>query len=169
MSRNILLAAMTLFVLVVIALNALARDARGPIPGCRLTGLGDPAPLDLAQYRGKVLYVDFWASWCAPCVKAFPFMNGLVDDFGARGLEVIAINLDEKEADARAFLAARAARMRTVRDPDAACAKRFDVMGMPSSYLIDRQGMVRRVHKGFRAGDDALLRKALEQLLDEGA
>lgn len=168
MVRSIPRAFATLFMLLACVPAALARDAAVPMPACSVTSARDDAPVDLLQYRGKVLYIDFWASWCAPCVKAFPFMNSLVADFAARGLEVIAINLDEKQADARAFLAVRPARMHVVRDADATCARRFNVTGMPSSYLIDRKGAVRRVHKGFRSGDDAVLRTAIERLLDEG-
>lgn len=168
MLRSILRASAALSMLVVYAPDAPAREAAVPMPACRVTSARDEAPVDLTQYRGKVLYVDFWASWCAPCVKAFPFMNSLVETYAARGLEVLAINLDEKQADARAFLASRPARMQVLRDADAACARRFNVIGMPTSYLIDRQGAVRRVHKGFRSGDDAALRQAIEQLLDEG-
>src|SRR5207249_3774894 len=87
------------------------------VPACTLQALGDRAPLDMRQFRGKVVYVDFWASWCAPCARSFPFMNDLDREFRDRGLIVLAINLDEKLEDARAFLAKYPASFALTADP----------------------------------------------------
>jgi peroxiredoxin len=122
---------------------------------------------DLHELRGKVVYLDFWASWCTPCAKSFRFLNELDGDLKARGLQVVGINLDEIPEDATGFLTKHPARFTLAADRDFECAKAFDVQAMPSSYLVDRKGMVRHVHLGFRAGESGELRGLVEQLLAE--
>jgi peroxiredoxin len=138
-------------------------------PDCKLRPLGAQPPVDLRALRGKVVYVDFWASWCRPCTQSFPFLNALDRDLRARGLEVLGINVDEREADARAFLARYPASFRLGADPSGECPRAFEVAAMPSSYLVDRKGVVRAVHLGFRPGQAPKLRQALEALLAEPA
>jgi thiol-disulfide isomerase/thioredoxin len=134
-----------------------------------LKSLGEESPINMGQFKGKVVYVDFWASWCTPCARSFPFMNDLDREFHDRGLIVLAINLDEKLEDAQAFLAKHPASFALAADPSGQCPRDFGVRGMPSSYLVDRQGMIRHVHLGFRAGEAEKLRALVEQLLAEGA
>jgi len=137
-----------------------------PAPECNLTALNGAPIENLQALKGKVIYVDFWASWCPPCVQSFPFMNQLQQDYGSRGLQVMGVNLDEKVADAEKFLSEHTAEFSIVADPTKQCAKDFDVIAMPSSYLIDREGIVRFIHRGFRAGETKDLRLIVEQLLD---
>lgn len=139
------------------------------MPACDLTLLDGSRSLDLAQHRGKVLYVDFWASWCGPCVKSFPFMNQLYRDLQAKGLEVVGVNLDENPDDAKAFLADNPAIFTVAADKSENCARRFAVKGMPSSYLVDRSGVIRYEHLGFRPGEAQAFRGLVEKLLAEGA
>ncbi len=136
-------------------------------PDCLLAQLGATPPVDLRELRGRVVYVDFWASWCAPCRKAFPFLNMLEAELGQRGLQVIGVNVDEDAASARKFLERVPARFSVGRDQGGRCPRAFGVQAMPSSYLIDRSGVVRYVHLGFRPEDAALLRGRVEQLLAE--
>lgn len=154
----------------VLGLNAIpparAEEPR-PVPACQLKGMDNNESFDLQRYRGKVLYVDFWASWCGPCVKSFPFLNLLDRDYRERGLEVLGINLDENIEDASVFLARHPAEFPIAVDPDKNCPRGFGVQGMPTSYLIDRQGTIRLVHLGFRPDDARQLRAHIEQLLNE--
>ncbi|HTO49624.1 MAG TPA: TlpA disulfide reductase family protein [Burkholderiales bacterium] len=137
-------------------------------PECALAPLGDSPPFDLAAARGaKVLYVDFWASWCGPCVRAFPFLNALDREFRDRGLQVVGINVDERADDALAFLRRYRANFPVAKDSGGACPRAFGVVGMPASYLIDRRGIVREVHIGFRDGEAAQRRAQVERLLAE--
>lgn len=122
-----------------------------------------------ANYRGKVVYLDFWASWCGPCRKSFPWMNNLVDQFGPQGLVVLGINLDAEPQAAERFLQHHPARFSLRFDPSGQSAQRFAVQAMPSSYLIDRRGVVRKVHAGFRDSSRAELEDALRTLLLEPA
>lgn len=158
----------TTLILCLLLRTSLAAEARNA-PGCALVSLDGTQAMDLQQFRGKVLYVDFWASWCGPCAKAFPHMNDLDRDLGQRGLKVVAINLDEHPSDAASFLARSAARFTVLMNPDKECPRAFGVQGMPTSYLIDRQGVIRYQHLGFRPGDAGGLRARVEKLLDEDA
>ena len=113
--------------------------------------------LDLAQFRGRVVYVDFWASWCAPCRQSFPWMNRLQGELGRDGLVVIAVNVDRERADADRFLHEHPAQFHIVYDPDGLLPEKFGVRGMPTSFLIDRGGHVQARHEGFLVRDrDAL-------------
>ena len=136
-------------------------------PDCALTSINDSQRYDLQQFHGKVLYVDFWASWCPPCAKSFPFLNELDRDLKASGLHVIGVNLDQAPEDAKTFLAKYPANFTVVADSNEKCAKDFDVKAMPSSYLIDRNGVIRHIHLGFRSGEAEELRMLAEQLLAE--
>ena len=139
------------------ALPAHALEAGAPAPELVLPGLKDP--INLAQYKGKVVYLDFWASWCGPCKQSFPFMNQLQAKYGAQGLQIVAVNLDVNRADVDSFLAEVPAQFAVALDAKGETARRFDVKAMPSSVLVGRDGKVLVLHKGFRADD----KPALEQ------
>lgn len=123
--------------------------------------------LDLASLRGKVVYVDFWASWCVPCRKSFPFMNGLVAAHAKDGLAVVAVNVDAEAKDAAAFLARYPAQFTVLYGGDGAVPQAWGVVGMPSSFLIDRQGVVRAAHVGFHDESPAAYGAEIETLLKE--
>jgi peroxiredoxin len=145
-----------------------AADTGQPAPDCSLSEIGGDSPVyDTSQFRGKVVYIDFWASWCAPCAKSFPFMNQLHNELKDKGLLLIGVNLDENPADARAFLEKTPVDFPLAADMDGQCAKKFEVKGMPTSYLIGRDGTVRHVHQGFRGGETKELYQLVEQLLAE--
>ncbi|MEI6269422.1 MAG: TlpA disulfide reductase family protein [Methylococcaceae bacterium] len=150
-----------------LATTAYAGELPRETPNCALTSLNDTQPLNLQQFRGKVVYVDFWASWCGPCAQSFPFMNDLDRDLKDQGLQVIGVNLDENIDEAKQFLDKRPASFITAVDAEQQCAKNFDVKAMPSSYLIDRKGVIRHVHLGFRPGEAEEFRILVEQLLAE--
>lgn len=140
------------------------------VPDCALASLdGEAVPSLKSQSGHTALYVDFWASWCSSCVHAFPFMNAIHQQYGARGLRVIAINLDEKPQDAKKFLARHPANFKIYAAPDAACPRNFGVEGMPASYLIDASGVVKRVNLGFRQSDAPDLVAAIEEVLAPSA
>lgn len=136
------------------------------MPPCELKSMSDGGLVKLDQFKGKALYVDFWASWCPPCARSFPFMNEMEREFGDK-LEVLAINVDEKAEDAKAFLAKHSANFTLAADVSGQCPQQFGVQAMPSSYLVDANGVVRYVHIGFRAGEAEKLRLAVEQLMSE--
>ncbi len=128
-----------------------------------------PAPSfpALDGLRNKVVLVDFWASWCGPCRQALPAYEQLRQEYGARGFEVIGVNVDQHPRDRETALKALHLDFPQVADAEGALAERYDVEGMPASYLLDRRGLVRRVHVGFEPQDIEPLRKAVAQLLEE--
>lgn len=144
-----------------------AIEAGAPAPACALPVLKSDDVVGLESFKGKVVYLDFWASWCGPCAKSFPFMNALHQELSAKGLAVVAVNLDENPEDARAFLQTHPAGFTLAADTDEQCARQFDVKAMPSSYLIDRAGVIREVALGFRDGEAETLRKTVDTLLSE--
>ncbi len=120
----------------------------------------DQQLLDLDSFRGKVVYLDFWASWCEPCRQSFPWMNRLQDELGDHGLVIIAVNVDRERAAAEQFLRTYPARFRIVYDPQGTLAEKFAVRGMPTSFLIDPSGQVQFEHQGFFLKDrDALTQR----------
>ena len=106
--------------------------------------------LDLTPYRGKVVLVDFWASWCVPCAESFPWMTQMLDKHEAEGLVVVAVDLDQDPEAGAQFLAGRDARIQHVSDPTGAIAEASGIDVMPTSILFDRDGHASTVHKGFR-------------------
>ena len=132
---------------------------------------GQPAPelalpqANLADLKGKVVLVDFWASWCGPCKQSFPFMNELQAKYKAQGFEVVAVNVDTKREDADKFLSEVPARFTVAFDAKGESARRFDVKSMPSSLLLGRDGKIVATHRGFRADDrDELERRVVAAL-----
>jgi len=105
--------------------------------------------LDLAAYRGKVVYLDFWASWCNPCRQSFPWMNQLQSAYRNAGLVVIGVNVDRERDLAQDFLHKIPAEFDIVYDPEGEIARHFDFKDMPTAILIDRSGHTRYVHAGF--------------------
>jgi peroxiredoxin len=110
---------------------------------------GSQGEVRLADYRGRVVYLDFWASWCAPCRKSFPWMDEMQARYGERGLKIIAISLDRERAAAKELLRELGAQVTIGFDPTGEVAAAYKVRAMPSSYLIDRNGNIHKVHLGF--------------------
>jgi len=123
--------------------------------------------ISLASYRGKVIYLDFWASWCGPCAQALPALDKLRQEFGADDFQVVAVNVDREPKLAQAFLKKRPVGYPSAIDPKGALPARFGVESMPTSFLIDRNGVVRHVQRGFRNGDVAPLREQIQELVAE--
>jgi len=118
---------------------------------------GQTANVKLSAYHGKLVYLDFWASWCGPCKKSFPWMNDMQKRYGAQGLQVIAVNLDAKRTDALEFLSIVPVGFTIGFDPAGSVARSYGVKGMPSSVLIAPDGHVIGMHEGFNDSDKAEL------------
>ena len=105
--------------------------------------------LDLSAYRGKVVYVDFWASWCTPCRESFPWLSDIAQQYRTRNFVVIAVNVDHEHQLAQQFLDSTPANFPVIYDPQGDIAASYKIVGMPSAVLIDRSGRVRFRHDGF--------------------
>ena len=127
----------------------------------------DQLPDKLSSLKGQVVYLDFWASWCKPCRNSFPWMNQMQQKYAEQGLQVIAINLDTEEALAKAFLDKVPAKIPVIYDPEGKIASDYQLLGMPSSYVIDKQGNIRFSHKGFFTRNEPLYEQELVLLLNE--
>jgi thiol-disulfide isomerase/thioredoxin len=154
--------------------DASARPPEGPglpfpAPECRFDPLGGGEGGTLAEHRGSVVYVDFWASWCRSCTDTFPFLSALTRGLGPKGLRVVAINLDEDPRDATRFLAEHPAEFLVASGADGACASAFGVAVMPTAFLVDRDGIVRWRNAGSRNATALDVRARIEALLSEGA
>ncbi len=122
--------------------------------------------LNLSSYEGKVVVIDFWASWCVPCRRSFPWMNDMHDKYTADGLVIIAVNLDRSADDAAQFLAKYPAKFEIAYDPTGVLAKKYGVEVMPSSIIIGRNGEMIERHAGFKVKQqdeyEATIRAALK-------
>jgi thiol-disulfide isomerase/thioredoxin len=147
---------------------AMTTASVGASPASETAAAAPAWPL-LKPLNGKVVLVDFWASWCAPCLQSFPWMNELQQKHAGEGLVIVAVNLDQDRALADAFLRKVPAKFRLEYDPAGNIARQFDVQAMPTSFLIDRSGRVRTRHAGFKDKHRAEREKQIEQLLKEDA
>ena len=136
-------------------------------PAVSLPALSGSGDISLESLRGKVVYVDFWASWCGPCRVSFPILENLATELGPEGFEVLAINVDEVEEDAQQFLSDMPVSYLVVRDAEGVSPQAYGIMGMPTGYLIDREGVIREIHQGFRKSDGDELRAEIVMLLKE--
>ncbi len=121
----------------------------------------------LQEFAGKVVYVDFWASWCGPCRKSFPWMNQMQAKYQQQGFEVVAINLDVDTELAHEFLTKIPANFNLRFNPDGDVAREFDLPGMPSSYLFNRQGELVQRHVGFFDKNKPAYEQEIQLLLKE--
>lgn len=156
-----------LAVLAVPAVAGVQAGQQAPVVSLPALSSGGPAQLSLASLQGKVVYLDFWASWCGPCRVSFPQLEQLRQELAPQGFEVLAVNVDESEADALAFLEEIPVTYPVVRDGTGATPAAWGILGMPTGYLIDRKGVVRLVHQGYRKSDGAALRASIIELLGE--
>ena len=152
-----------------VVLGAAPQPAHALDPGQSLpiasVGGNDGAPVALVDGKARATYIDFWASWCGPCRQSFPWMNRMQDKYGAKGLRIVAVNLDAKRADAQGFLAQLPARFDLAFDSAGTAARQFGVRTMPSSVLVGPDGKVIAVHHGFREEDEAELEQRIAAAL----
>ncbi|MFA7242156.1 MAG: redoxin family protein [Sulfuricellaceae bacterium] len=149
----------------VTAWAGVAADA--PAPGFSAPHLLKPSMMKLDDYRGRVVYVDFWASWCPSCRSAFPKIDRIYAKYRERGFDVVAVNQDQELGEALRFAEQQPISFTLVTDRDHSIAERYGVKAMPSAYLIDRKGVVRHIHRGYKQDSAAALEKQIVALLEE--
>jgi thiol-disulfide isomerase/thioredoxin len=143
--------------------SASAQEVGKPAPAFDLPGTSKA--IRLADLKGRVVYVDFWASWCAPCKQSFPWMNEMQAKYGPRGLNIVGVTVDKKREDADKFLASTPAKFLVGFDTTGKVAETYRPAGMPTSFLIGADGIVRAVHVGFREKDKEDLEREIAAAL----
>lgn len=134
-------------------------------PDINLPGMNGNVQLE--SLKGKVVYLDFWASWCEPCKKSFPWMHAIKQRYADQGFEIVAVNLDKDRKLADEFLKEMDVNFKVAFDESGASASEYKLRGMPSSYLIGRDGKVYASHVGFREKDKEQLEQAILNLLNK--
>jgi len=127
----------------------------------------EPGGVDLSRYAGKVVIVDFWASWCQPCRRSFPWLNEMTSRYGDRGLVVLGVNTDVEASDADRFLREVPAKFAILHDPEGRLATHYHLAGMPVSMVFGRDGQLIQTHVGFREADRAAREAELARVLQE--
>lgn len=155
----------SLAVLLLAAGAATALEAGDRAPDFAAPALDGKGTVSLAAYRGKVVYLDFWASWCAPCLKAVPEIEAIRKELAGKNFQVVAVNLDQQPKKALRFLEKHPIGYPSASDPKGRLPKQFGLETMPTSYLIDGEGVIRYVHRGFQRGDGKALRAEIQKLL----
>jgi cytochrome c biogenesis protein CcmG, thiol:disulfide interchange protein DsbE len=163
--RRIVLIAVA-FEALIFSRPSIAASTSRPTPNVEVYA-ADGVAVKLGDYKGKVVLIDFWASWCPPCKTSFPALDALYRQYRDRGVEVLAVNLDERRHDADTFLGAHPHRLTVLYDPKGVSPQAFGVKGMPSSFLIDRAGNIRFTHMGYTDNVDSSYRQEIAQLLSE--
>jgi cytochrome c biogenesis protein CcmG/thiol:disulfide interchange protein DsbE len=159
------LAVLSLFMVKCITAQELVVDA--PAPLFSLNGVNGETKIALASYQGKVVYVDFWASWCVPCRLSFPFLSTLREQYASQGFEIIAVNLDENPQAALEFLQRYPVSYPVAIGFATTTPTDYQVSAMPSAFLIDAKGILRLKHMGFSAKHQGFLQAVVEKLLAE--
>ncbi len=141
------LAAATLLSIVPPPLHA-AADKPRRAPSISLKTL-DGRTVKLADHKGRIVVIDFWASWCAPCKATFPALNALAQEMRDQGVDVLAISEDEKRKELDAFLAETKPSLDVLVDPRGDAAAAFDVTAIPSMFVVDESGLIRFAHPDY--------------------
>lgn len=161
--KNFCANAAALSLVALTSLSAQAVEVGQAAPAFNLPGL--QASVDLSAFKGKTVYLDFWASWCGPCKQSFPWMNEMQTRYGSKGLSVVAINVDQKNADARTFLKDTPANFTVAFDATGQTPKTYAIRGMPTSVLIGPDGKILSVHNGFKEAQREELEQQIKQAL----
>ncbi len=144
---------------------AYSADLGETAPAFSLNSISGPEPVELESQTEKILYIDFWASWCGPCKLSFPSMIKLKEHFKDDPFEIIAISVDADSKAAKKFLDSYKINFQVALDPDGVVAEKYALPGMPSSFLLDQDRKIIAMHKGFRKTDFTKIKEEIEEAL----
>jgi thiol-disulfide isomerase/thioredoxin len=149
------------------ATAAVGADTAAPAPGFSLPLRGSSTPVSLERLRGQVVMINFWASWCGPCREEFPLLDQMQRKYKSAGFTLLGVNVEPDAAKAEEFLAKNVVSFPIAYDADSKMSQQYRVSGMPSTVLIDRHGLLRWVHRGYKPGDENEYLDQLRLLLRE--
>lgn len=149
-----------------LALPALAGSEGGPAPPFTLAARGGH-DISLAQYRGQVVMINFWASWCGPCRQEMPLLEGIYKKYNKLGFTLLGVNVEPDTKTADDWLKATPVSFPILYDKDSKVSKLYDVGGMPSTVFIDRSGKLRKLHRGYKPGDENEYLDSIRALIRE--
>ena len=155
-------------VALVVASTAFAAsgDATGPAPAFTLSSLSGQQGA-LSQYKGQVVMVNFWATWCGPCQQEMPLLDQMYKKYKPAGFTLIGVNVDKEAPAVKELLARKPVTFPVLLDPANQVSKAYHVDEMPSSVIIDRKGEIRYIHRGYRPGDENEYQDRIRQLIRE--
>jgi peroxiredoxin len=145
---------------------AAAGDAAGPAPAFALTNLAGQSDA-LSQYKGQVVMVNFWATWCGPCQQEMPLLDQMYKKYKPAGFTLIGVNVDKEAPAVKELLARKPVSFPVLLDPANQVSKAYHVDEMPSSVIIDRKGQIRYIHRGYKPGDENEYQDRIRQLIRE--
>ena len=154
--------------LIACATPAVAGDATVPAPPFTLASRSG-GEVSLADLKGQVVMINFWASWCGPCRQEFPALDQIYAKYKPMGFTLVAINVESEKSDAEKFLAKTPASFPILFDPDNKVSGQYGVSAMPTTVLVDRQGRVRWQHRAYKPGDEAAYIEQIRAALREKA
>ena len=146
---------------------ALAASSSGPAPGFQLSGRGGKT-IDLSQFKGQVVMINFWASWCKPCRDEMPLLEDIYKKYKPMGFTMLGVNVEPDSKSAEAWLSKqKPVSFPIAFDTDSKVSKLYKVAGMPSTVFVDRKGNVRVMHKGYKPGDEDFYLSQIRSMLKE--
>ena len=149
-----------------VALPALAIPSGSPAPTFTLAS-SSGAELSLAQYRGQVVMINFWASWCGPCRQEMPLLESIYRKYRQMGFTLLGVNVEPDSQAANEWLKQTPVSFPILYDKDSKVSKLYDVAGTPSTVLIDRSGKLRMLHRGYKSGDENEYLDSIRALIRE--
>jgi len=149
-------------------LPAFAASSSSPAPTFQLSGRGGKT-IDLSQFKGQVVMINFWATWCVPCRTEMPLLEDIYKKYKPMGFTMLGVNVEPKTGDPEGWLSKlpKPVTFPVAFDVDSKVSKLYKVAGMPTTIFIDRKGNVREVHKGYKAGDEDYYLTQIRSLLKE--
>jgi thiol-disulfide isomerase/thioredoxin len=162
----ILSGAVAAALLAAVPASGTAPSSSGPAPQFTLDARGG-SKISLTQYKGQVVMLNFWASWCGPCRQEMPLLENIYKKYNKMGFTLIGVNVEPNSNEAEGFLKQTPVSFPVIYDKDSTVSKAYDVQGMPSTVIIDRKGNIRVLHRGYKPGDENEYLDSIRSLVRE--
>jgi peroxiredoxin len=151
---------------IVITTAAFAADTGSPAPSFTLNDLTGQQ-VALSKYKGQVVMLNFWATWCGPCQQEMPLLDQMSKKYKPAGFTLIGVNVDKEAPPVKALLDRKPVSFQVLLDPTNSVSKTYHVDEMPSSVIVDRKGQIRFIHRGYKPGDENEYQDRIRQLIRE--